>query len=386
MGKRVLIVTEEWAGSGHYMAALALKEALEEHPRQMDVTLIGGLATASPMLRRVSRSSYYRSLEHFPALWEKLYNREVTALTRTLQKPLAKLIGKRLLDRAIELTRPDLVISTHAYCLAALVQAKRKASKPFQLLGVLTDYHVHPYWVHPEMDYYLVAHPTLSDKLVTGWGVEQRRILSFGIPLRPVFMREQTRTKAEWKAALGLGGTRFCVLLCGGTDGHGELDLVVAKLLETSAPLDLVVITGKNAKLYQELNTKWSQLQSEHRIYILGYVETIWEWLGAADVVISKAGGLTCSEALAMGTPVILFQPLPGQERQNTRFLVDQEVAQYAASIDDILMLLKRQQAVGQASLAALTQRMQTIGRADSAYLTASWIDRLDTVPLNQRE
>lgn len=377
MRKQVLIVTEEWAGSGHYMAAIALQEALEEE--NCEVSIIGGLDVASPMLRSLSRSTYYTSLACFPAFWDKLYNRDAAKISQKLQKPLAKVLGKRLLDRIIEQRKPDIVVSTHAYCLSALAEAKQKASKPFQMIGVLTDFHIHPYWLHHAIDYYIVAHPTLAEQMRSMREMEPGRIRSFGIPLRSPFQGPKKRSKAEWKQVLGIKPSHFTVLVCGGTDGYGDIFNVVKRLLQSGRALVIAVVTGKNERLKRKLHEQFSQASSIHTLYLFGYVKAMWEWLGAADVVITKAGGLTCSEALAMRTPLILFQPLPGQERLNSRFLVEQGVAWHAQTTEEIALILDRLRSAAR-NCEQMIQRMDEFGQPDSASRVAKWVNALGQI------
>lgn len=374
MRKNVLIVTEEWAGSGHYMAAVALQQALLEEA--CEVRVIGGLGVASPLLRKLSRSTYYSSLAHFPGMWDHLYNRDVSAVSRVLQKPLAKLLGKRLLERVIEQQKPDVIVSTHAYCLSALAEAKKKASRPFLLLGVLTDFHIHPYWLHQEIDYYSVAHPKLAEQMSEMRQIGADRVRALGIPLRQSFQGNPLRSKQDWKRHAGIDPERFMVLICGGTDGYGDMADVAERLSQLAHPLTIVVVTGKNAQLQKQLQQRFGDVRSPHVLHVFGYVDAMWEWLGAADAVVTKAGGLTCSEALAMSTPLILYQPLPGQERQNTRFLVEQGAAWEAQSSEDVAAILARLLA-SEAEYRAVVERMEPLGRPDSAKQIAQWLQTL---------
>ncbi|RNB87832.1 glycosyl transferase [Brevibacillus fluminis] len=376
MDKNVLIVTEEWAGSGHYMAAIALQEALLAH--SCEVRLIGGLGIASPMLRELSRSSYYTSLAHFPALWDHLYNRNVSAISRALQKPLAKVLGKRLLERVIEQQKPDAVISTHAYCLSALVEARKRASKPFWLIGILTDFHVHPYWLHHGIDFYNVAHPKLAEQMSGQGGIEPNRVKAYGIPLRQSFQGNQQRNKKDWKKQVGIAADQFMVLICGGADGYGDMVELVECLWSMRDPLTIVAVTGKNEPLLRRLTQRFARTQHAlHQLHVFGYVQEMWRWLGAADAVITKAGGLTCSEALAMRTPLILYQPLPGQEKQNCRFLIEQGLAWQADTGGEAASIVMRLQQ-DDPDHRMVMERMERYNLQDSATQIAKWLKTME--------
>ncbi len=366
--KNVVICTEDWAGSGHHMAAIALQQAILERAPGVNVRIVGGVATASPFLLRLSRRVYAAGLAHAPEWWQALYDRE-HIWSGILRKPLGKVLGKRLLRRLIQQEAPDVVVATHAYCVGALAEAKRKAAKPFWLGAVLTDFHVHGFWIHPEVDGYVVPHEEIARELNSRYSVDADKIHVHGIPVRPPFARGRERDKREWRQQLGLKPGGFTVLILGGEGGHIEMTSVVQRLIQTGRPLQIVVITGRNERLRHSLREQLHDVLP-HAVHLLGYEPSIWEWIGAADAIVTKPGGLTCAEALAMGTPLVLFQPLPGQERRNSRFLRDQGVAEEAATPDEIVRILERWQREKRLWQAAAEQHRQ-FGRPDAAYRTA---------------
>jgi processive 1,2-diacylglycerol beta-glucosyltransferase len=375
MSKRILIVTEEWAGSGHRMAALALREAVEKRSAGASVRIVGGLDHASRTLRELSRLFYLNSLRYYPSLWQRLYNRE-RWLGDRLKKPLGKLLARRLAGTVLEREQPDVVVATHAYCLSALAEAKRTAAKPFRLISIPTDYYVNRFWVHPEIDGYIVAHEQVADQLAARHGVERGKIAVFGIPVRPSFQEAAQRPKAEWKAKVGLQTDRFTVLLCGGEGGYGRLDLVVQALLKISEKLQIVVITGKNEQARAKLQALVSQTIHPHFVTVKGYEPAIWEWIGAADVYVTKPGGISCAEALALRTPLIFYQPLPGQEQYNSNFLQQQQVALYAQRAEEIADIIRRRLGREEA-WEDIASRMERISRPDAAVRAADYLLRL---------
>lgn len=344
MKRRILICTEDWAGSGHKVAASALKQALEKTASDasaLDVHVISGLGTVSPMLQKVSNQAYRTSLRYMPQIWERLYRQE-QSWGKAIKVPLGKWLSKRLLSRVIEEVRPDTVVATHAYCLGALSEAKKKASVPFVLGSMPTDYYVNSFWIHPEVDFYVVAHEELIPPLKDRYGIAAEKIKSYGIPLRPPFALQHQRSKSVWKQELGLKPGMFTVLLSGGEDGYGDYVPLVGQLLQAGRPLQIVIVTGKNTLLRQRLAKALQAETSPHTVHLLGYVEDMWSYMGAADVVISKPGGLTCSEAMAMGTPFIVYRPLPGHEQRNSQFLARIGVSSEASTLEDITRLINR--------------------------------------------
>ncbi|GAA4703122.1 MGDG synthase family glycosyltransferase [Brevibacillus fulvus] len=374
MNKKVLIITEGWAGSGHRMAAVALQQVLQEQA-ETEVVLLEGLMNVNPLLRELSRISYLQTIQHFPRGWEFLYQRG-QLWHSLLKKPLGKYLGKRMHDRVIRLERPDVVVLTHAYCLAALAETKRQLAQPFQLVVVVTDFHVNPFWIHEQVDRYVVPHESIGEELSIRHGISKHHIHTYGIPLRPAFAHEAQVSKREWKQRVGLDPDRFTVLISGGEGGYGAIRKIVRCLAAHDRSLQLVVITGKNKQLYRELQQE-SKLDNLP-LLLLGYVEKMWQWIGAADVYISKPGGITCAEALALGTPLIFYQPLPGQEQKNCQFFLEQRWAVHAASEQHILQIIRRWQAEPSLRL-NLSEQMRLAARPDAAYRTAEMIGQLAT-------
>ncbi|WP_164553300.1 MGDG synthase family glycosyltransferase [Brevibacillus marinus] len=372
MSRKIVICTEEWAGSGHKMAALALAEALREHDSSIPVTTVYGLRTISPLLRKLSHTAYSYSLNRAPQLWQRIYERE-KQWGRVLQRPLAAVLGERLLRQLIEPEAPTAVIATHAYCLSALAWAKRRAGKPFQLAVALTDFQLNSFWVNRDIDYYIVSHEHIGEQLTRQFSVEPHRIFPYGIPVRLPFFQENGRTKKEWREFLGLHPARFTVLLASGEAGHSNYQPVVERLLQLDVPLQIAVITGHNQRQLASLRRQYGSLNSRHTLYLMGYVAEIWTWLGAADLLITKPGGITCAEALAMHTPLLLYRPLPGQERRNSRFLQEQGVAYAAETAEEVARIVRRL-ATEPETWAQAAHKAARLARPDAARRAAELI------------
>lgn len=282
MATRFLLVTEEWAGSGHRMAALALQEALQE-TKAGSVRLVGGLETASPVLRELSRFFYESMLRYARPVWQRIYEQERVWGT-VLKKPVGWWLSRRLTDSLLRKEQPDVVVATHAYCLSALAEAKQRMDKPFRLISIPTDYHVNRFWIHPNIDTYIVAHEQVAKRLSCTYGVDAAKVRIHGIPVRPEFGVAACKEKKSWKEQLGLSPDLFTVLLCGGEGGYGSMDEVVWALLMEEEPLQVVVITGKNERLRIRLSEQLAKKETRrHRVVVRGYEPEMWKWMGAAD-------------------------------------------------------------------------------------------------------
>lgn len=335
MNKRFLLVTEEWAGSGHKMAAVALEEALRERQEVESVRIVGGLETASPVLRELSRFFYVNMLRYGQPVWQRIYEQE-RVWGAALKKPVGWWLSGRLTEAILNEEKPDVVIATHAYCLSALAEAKQRVRHPYHLVSIPTDYHVNRFWVHPQIDTYIVAHEQVAQRLTHKYGVEQSRIHGYGIPIRRAFSTNTGVDKGMGKELLGLSPDVFTVLISGGEGGYGQMDLVVKQLTKSPLPLQIVVVTGTNQSLHNRLKDTFQRTSSAHRIEIRGYERDMWKWIIAADVYVTKPGGMSCAEALALRTPLIVYQPLPGQERHNTAFLLKHQAGIWADTPEQI--------------------------------------------------
>ncbi|MDA5109418.1 MULTISPECIES: MGDG synthase family glycosyltransferase [Brevibacillus] len=371
-GKRLLVVTEEWAGSGHRMAAEALREAAVERCPGVYARVEGGLQSASPALRELSRFFYGQMLRYSPMLWQRLYDREQMWGT-ALAKPMGAFLARRLLRELLEREQPDVVAATHAYCLSALAHAKQKAGKRFRLVSIPTDFHVNRFWVHPEIDAYVVAHERLAELLERRHGVAREKIRVYGIPVRPAFAAAAREEKASWKERTGLSPDRFTVLVSGGEGGHGGMEEVVRSLLDVTEPLHIVVIVGKNEPIRQRLSLVAERPHPLHRLVVKGYEPSIWEWIGAADAYVTKPGGISCAEALALRTPLILYRPLPGQERHNLSFLLGQQAAVWAEKPEEIAAMIVRWRRRPE-EREEMVRRMDALRQPDAARRIADYL------------
>jgi len=376
MGRRFLLVTEEWAGSGHRMAAQALAEELTARTEAESARIVGGLETASPALRELSRFFYLGMLRYAPPLWQRIYERE-KMWSAALKKPLSWWLSQRLTEAVLQREKPDVVVATHAYCLAALARAKRDMAQPFHLVSIPTDYHVNHFWVDPLIDTYIVAHEQLAETLADHYQVSAEKIHVHGIPVRSAFRDAEKTDKPGWKTRLGLSPKTFTVLVCGGEGGYGGMKDVLQELMRLQEPLQIVVITGKNAKLLQQLDA-WHKEQERshpHLVWIKGYEPQMWQWIGAADAYISKPGGISCAEALALKTPLLLYKPLPGQERRNSAFLRSHQAAAVAAEPEDIRHIINRWRVREEWERAI--EQMEPLRRPDATRQIAEYLLRL---------
>ena len=311
-------------GSGHRLAAEALREALSE---QADVEVVhGNVFDFFPhFLGSTFLRTYLWILGCCPWLYELAYkwgNQQSGSLwLRSLINRSLALLGSSYLQRV----RPDAVIATHATPAGIMCYYKEKHPKIF-LGAVVTDFTVHKWWLCNGVDAYFVADARLKEKITV-----PAQVQAFGIPLRQDFRRFDSFDYDACRKQYGWTSEERVCLVMGGGEGLLPMEEILLALQKKSiAGLRLVAITGNNAKLEQRLRERFGVaagaaeqdvVGSATPIEIYGFRQDVPQLLAGADMIITKAGGLTCAEVLATGLELFIYKPLPGQERGNAAFL-----------------------------------------------------------------
>ena len=322
------------AGTGHQSAARALAAAIVQQSPDAVVREVDTLVFASRLYRRTYAASYNAMAARAPALWGVLYHSWASAPVHRSTGPVRLAMDRlnlRRLVKVVERERPDAVVCTHFLPIEALSPGRGGGRMRVPLYCVITDFTAHPFWAFPHVDRYFVANDKVAEELA-GHGVSPERIEVTGIPVDPRFALTIGREQA--RAQFGLDRDRPVVLVMGGGHGVGPLTELASRLAALRSAPQVVVVCGTNARLRARISAL-----PEHesgRVRAIGFTTEVDAWLEAADVVVSKAGGLTCSEALIKRTPMVIFRPTPGQEVRNAEFLVAAGAARHADSVDDV--------------------------------------------------
>jgi processive 1,2-diacylglycerol beta-glucosyltransferase len=203
------------------------------------------------------------------------------------------------------------------------------------LVGVLTDFVAHRYWAHPKVDLYIAPNEATKDTLVSQ-GVAPARVKVHGIPVSDRFRR--SADKASVYKQLGFKPGLPLILVMGGSLGLGPMKSVIRKLDKLPQPFYVVAITGKNEELKERLERRGTKLRHQTRIF--GFVENIHELMDVAECVVTKPGGITTAECLVKRLPMIIINPIPGQEAKNTEFLLAHQVAVEAEDANDVMLFV----------------------------------------------
>ena len=323
---RVLVLTASY-GSGHSRVAETL--AAEFRRAGAAATVVDHFHDlVHPSFDRASRALYYAMLRRAPVLWGAAYwLGDQLSVSSPLLMGFNRLGVRKLRQRMLAVS-PDHVVSVHPTPVAALSVLWSRGMRIPPHTTVFTDFVAHTQWIHPHVDRYCVPAEEIAHDL-TARGVPRERVVVTGIPVGQEFA--QPADRAATRLALGLS-PRLPVLLFmdGSGGGFGRLEDATRKILQMEQPLQAVVVTGREEAL--EARLRGLVAGSEARVKVCGYVDNVRQLMGAADFLVTKAGGLTLAEALATELPMICFGSLPGQEARNERFAAMAGVALVASS------------------------------------------------------
>ncbi|MFZ5943262.1 MAG: MGDG synthase family glycosyltransferase [Bacillota bacterium] len=305
-------------GSGHDSVANALAQDIKTQAPDSQVLIVDTFKYINSILNKVVVGSYMETIKFTPKVWGYLYEQaeDGERLVDTGQI-LSKLLSPKL-DQLLMDFRPDVLICTHAFPVGILSVLKNKKNFKQPIISCITDFTVHSFWIHPQVDLFVIPQDDLINPFVDE-GINLDKVKPFGIPIRSQFRNIPDKKTSREK--LGLL-ERQTVLVMGGGLGLGKIEEAVYKLLHETH-LQIIVIAGSNQKLKNNLEL----LKRDNRLHVLGFVENVAEIMACADLIVTKPGGITCAEALAMELPMAIISPLPGQEERNTDYFINKGVA-----------------------------------------------------------
>jgi processive 1,2-diacylglycerol beta-glucosyltransferase len=308
--------------SGHRNAAIAIEKALKIIEPQSEITNINAFNYTNPIAEKIVNSIYMGIIKVAPGIWDYLYDNP--KIVKSLEKAKQNVHRKNTpkLKRLFDRLKPDMVVCTQAFPCGMVAHYKDKYGLNLPLVAVLTDYVPHSYWVYDSVDYYITPTEDVSQKLVDK-GVPSEKVKSLGIPFDPKFNESLDRNTIFHK--LKLSAELPTVLIMGGGQGLGPIKTIVRSLEKVKKDIQEIIVTGTNKKLYNSLRRKIKKYKK--KIILFGYAQNINELMYISDIVISKPGGVTTSEVLAKGKPMIIVKPLPGQEANNTAYLTQKGAA-----------------------------------------------------------
>jgi processive 1,2-diacylglycerol beta-glucosyltransferase len=317
---RILILSVS-SGSGHIRAAEAVQLAIERTCPEAAVVNLDAMAFSNAAFRRVYSAGYFDLVDRAPHLLGYLYDRSDHPPSGSMMDHLRRILQRVNLQRLVDLIvkgRWDLAVSTHFLPVEVIASLRRAGKVSFPQATITTDFDTHHMWVNSPCEMFFTASDEAKAKLAT-CGVAPESIRVTGIPVHPVFAESKDVAECRRRHALSID-RRVVLQLAGGPTGR-----VHQSILDAQVPLHVVGVAGRHRRAKEQMEA--IPCPSRHRQTVIGFTSEIDELMAAADVIVSKPGGLTSSEALALGKPLVIIDPIPGQETRNSDYLLENGAA-----------------------------------------------------------
>ena len=327
--------------SGHKQATLAIENAIKALEPQTEILNINAFNYTNPITEQVINRLYMSVLKRTPGIWEYLYDNPSVVKSIARFKQFVHNHNSPKLKRLYDNFKPDVIACSQAFPCGMVADFKKIYNIDVPLVAVLTDYVPHSFWLYENVDYYIAPDIETKNKLAEK-GIQGEKIKVLGIPIDPKFSKAYDRKAVCVK--LGLDATKPVILIMGGGHGLGPIKKIIGLTDEIRLDLQIIVVAGINEKLLRWLEKK--KVKFRKKILGLGFVDNIEELMSVSTLIVTKPGGITTAEALAMGLPMVIVKPLPGQEEHNTQFLLKLGAA----------VLVKEEAVIGQTIAALLRQ------------------------------
>lgn len=339
MIKKVIVFYASYGG-GHLSAARSINECIEKNYPYIQSELIDCVKYINKTLDVVTTKAYSEMAKKVPNAWGHIYKRADKGPIAKISTTSNKVMAIKL-KKLIEEKNPDLVICTHPFASQMCSYLKRKGKINVKIATVLTDFAIHNQWTvgHEYTDYFFVSHAGMKKDLIAE-GILPEKIYPTGIPLSNKFLLEYD--KPEILKSFGLTPSKKTVLFFGGGElGLGKTHTFdIFKSFVRNDNIQIVAISGKNHKMKEHFESFVEEMGKENSVKILEYTDKVAQLMSISDLVVTKPGGLTTTESLASGLPIVVINPIPGQEEENAEFLQENKVAIWIKKGDNVEEIL----------------------------------------------
>lgn len=338
--KKILIFYGSYGG-GHLSAAKSIRDYIEKNYSDSQVELVDCVEYVNKLFNKLTTKAYKDFSKNARWIWKHLYYDSESGSLSRICNTINRLMAIKL-NRLIQEFQPDLIISTHPFSSQMCAILKEKGKLNCKVATILTDYAPHNQWLVKSefIDYYFVAQQGMVDDLVSR-GVNKDKIHVTGIPLSSRFL--QSYNKQKILEDYGLTSDKNTILFfAGGEFGFGK-DKTFNRLkaiIDNLPNLQVVAVAGRNAKMKERFDELVKTTRTESNVKILSFTNQVPELMSVSDLVITKPGGLTTTESLASGLPLIIIDPLPGQEEENAKFIENSGAGIWVKDSDNIETIL----------------------------------------------
>lgn len=339
MIKKVIVFYASYGG-GHLSAARSIKEYIETNYPDINAELIDCVKYINKTLDVVTTKAYSEMAKKAPNAWGHIYKKSEKGALAQISNYSNRVMAIKL-KKLLEDKNPDLIICTHPFASQMCSYLKRKNKINVKIATILTDFAIHNQWVvgHEFIEYFFVSHLGMKQALINE-GVSPQKIHVTGIPLSNKFLLQYN--KSEILESFGLTPTKKTVLFFGGGElGLGKTHtLDIFKSFVRNDNIQIVAISGKNHKMKENFESFVEEMGKESCVKVLEYTDKVAQLMSISDLVVTKPGGLTTTESLASGLPIVVINPIPGQEEENATFLEENNVAIWIKKSDNVETVL----------------------------------------------
>lgn len=333
-----LLILTVSAGSGHIKASSAIEKYMMNNYPDTKVNTIDTLKYLSPIMDKIIVGGYLKTLEIAPKVYEKVYKyTEDDSSILNVSEIISKTLSIKMKE-VIKEFEPDVILCTHPTPLEIVSILKRKGKIDIPTVAVITDYTTHQLWLYEEIEAYVIANEDFKHSLIEK-GIKENNIFPLGIPVDESFLIKKDKESIAEELKLDIN--KRTLLLMGGGMGLGDIEEVFKSLISSDLEANIIVCAGSNEALKNKLE-KLSKSGSSKTVLILGYINNMDEILTVSDAIITKAGGLTVTECLIKNVPMIINSPIPGQEEENTEYLLNSGVAVRCNNSGQIVYLVNK--------------------------------------------
>lgn len=317
----VLILSAS-TGAGHMRASNALKAYIDKNEEDINVEVVDLFKYINPLLNKTICKGYFYLATKTPRFYGKIYasTNKDSKIPSKLTKPIV--LFNRKLMRLINNFKPDVIVTTHPFITEMASKLKRQEKINIPLICIMTDYAPHKTWIHKNVDRYIVANDDMPSEMVK-LGVPKEIIHNFGIPIYDIFFNHDD--KKILRESLDLNVNLPTILIMAGSFGVKNILSIYNDITKIPMEFQIIVITGKNEKLYGCF--KETIANSPKLTKLIFFTDEVEKYMHSSNIIITKPGGLTISEALASNLPMVVFDAIPGQEQENAQFLVNHNMA-----------------------------------------------------------
>lgn len=329
-------------GGGHLNAAKSINEYILENYKNVDIELIDCMKYINKTIEKVTTSAYNEMAKKAPWAWGKIYADSQKGPLAHLSSRSNKIMAIKLLKLLRE-KNADLIISTHPFGSQMCSYLKRKGKINSKIATIMTDFAPHDQWLVGSdfTDYFFVAHDKMKQYLINK-NIPEEKIFSTGIPISTRFTKEYDKEKLLKEFNLQPG--KQTVLFFGGGEyglGKSKTFNIFENLIQANENMQVIAISGKNPEMKKEFENNIEKHNKSNCVKLLSYTNKVPELMSISDLVVTKPGGLTTSESLASCLPMIIINPIPGQEKENAEFLENHGIAVWIKNSNESKMIFE---------------------------------------------